>query len=111
MAWEARKPGGSKYYTRTRKVRGRYIREYVGRGARAEAAAATDALQRAERQARAQERRGEQERLERAEEQLLYLDGALELLVHATLTAYGYHRHAKGEWRKRHGSSSKCQTS
>jgi hypothetical protein len=101
MAWETRRQGGPKYYTRTRKVNRRYVREYVGTGARAEAAAAADALRRAERQAQAHERRAEQECLQRADAPLLHLDEALGLLVHVTLTAHGYHRHSKGQWRKR----------
>lgn len=109
MAWEVRKPGGPRYYTRTRKVGGRYVREYIGTGPHAEAAAAADALKRAAREARAQARRADEERLDRADAPLRHLDDALGLLVHVTLTANGYHRHAMGQWRKRRDSITKTE--
>ena len=50
MAWERR--GKQKFYYRTRKAKGRYVREYIGRGERAKRAAAEDA---ARKEAREQE--------------------------------------------------------
>ena len=51
MGWEVR--GKKRYYTRSRRVGGRVVREYVGTGPVAEVAATLDALRRAERQAAA----------------------------------------------------------
>jgi hypothetical protein len=52
MGWETR-GGRGWYYTRSEKRGGKVIREYGGGGSVGELAAAADALQRAQRQARA----------------------------------------------------------
>ena len=48
MSWEAR--GNKRYYTRSRRINGRVVREYIGAGLLAEAAATLDSAARAERQ-------------------------------------------------------------
>src|SRR4051812_15965559 len=92
MSWETR--GHCSFYTRTRRVNGKVVREYCGTGERAERAAAEDAARReqaaAERAARAE--------LAAALDQL---DALADQAVRAALTAAGYHRHARGPWRKR----------
>ncbi|MDB5309436.1 MAG: hypothetical protein JWO38_3638 [Gemmataceae bacterium] len=99
MAWEARKGRGS-YYTRTRKVGGRTVREYVGSGAAGQLAAAEDARRRADRAADRAARDADREArtaVDREVEAFCTLAG---LLINAVLSAGGYHRHG-GEWRKR----------
>lgn len=105
MAWETR-ARGTRYYTRSRKVGGRMVREYVGRGLVGELAAREDA---ARRQARVQET--EARRRQRADDRALRdlvvtLEAQTTILVVATLTAAGYHRPKRGVWRKRreHGT-------
>ena len=50
MGWEKRRRGGL-YYTRSKKVRGRVVREYVGGGLLGQLAALSDAERRAKRKA------------------------------------------------------------
>jgi hypothetical protein len=94
MGWDK-----GRYYTRSRKVNSRVVREYLGTGEAAEQAARQDAITREERESR---------RAVRAE--LAALDASLDdlteqtdLLARAVLAAAGYRRHHRGEWRKRRG--------
>lgn len=109
MAWERRTRGGL-YYTRSRRVGGRVVREYIGCGEVARAIARLDALEREEREAERAER--EQERVETtaAMQAMAVLVDALEELVEAVLTANGYHQH-RGQWRSRrtHGAGQKTE--
>jgi hypothetical protein len=103
MAWEKRR-NGKAYYTRTRRVHGRRIREYLGAGPAAEWAAAEDARRRAERQAVRDARRRELARLREVDDAQRPFEEAVHGAVRATLVAAGYHLHARGEWRRtRHG--------
>jgi hypothetical protein len=85
MAWETRRRGG-RYYTRTRRVAGQVIREYVGTGSRASAAAEVDAARRRQLQA-------DDAALRALDEAATDLDDLAELLASAALLAAGYHRH------------------
>jgi hypothetical protein len=95
MGWETRRDRG-RYYTRTTRVGGRFVRTYLGTGAEAEQAAAEDDRRRA---------RAETLRLE--EERRASLLGPLEafyrlvtLLTEAALVRQGFTKHG-GEWRRR----------
>ena len=100
MAWEKRGRHGP-YYTQSRRVDGRVVREYVGRGPLAEIIAQADE---AEREARRLERGREREQMEQDRE-LDDLFGAysagVDELLRGVLEAAGYHRHKRGEWRRR----------
>jgi hypothetical protein len=92
-----------RYYTRSRRVNGRIVREYIGGGRVGELVAQMDAL---ERQKRETERACDQ--MEREEVELLdapfaELNELAELLAHAALLATGYQQHKRGEWRKKRG--------
>ena len=102
MAWEKRERGGL-YYTRSRREGGRVVREYVGTGPDAEKAATLDDLQRRRREEEAATNREERERLDALEEPVEEFYEAVEVLVGAALLAAGYHKHERGEWRKRRG--------
>jgi hypothetical protein len=95
MGWDR-----GRYYTRSRKVNGRVVREYVGGGLLGVLAAADDALAREERA-----RQAEAWLRERAEDAALdgdlnRLEEITDLLAQAALVAGGFHEH-RGEWRKR----------
>ena len=95
MAWDR-----GRYYTRSRKVNGRVVREYVGAGLVAELAAETDAIMRHMREAeRAAERakRAERDALDGAFDRL---NDLADLVACAALMAAGFRRHNRGEWRK-----------
>jgi hypothetical protein len=108
MSWQ-QGPRGRKYYTRTRRLGGRCVREYLGGGLEAQAASAADALRRAERQAQAAARRQEMERLRAVDGLVLQLFEAASLVASAALAASGYHKHG-GQWRnRRHGGDSRSE--
>lgn len=103
MAWEERERGG-RYYTRSRRVGGRVVREYVGTGYVAELAARWDEV------SREQETMARVERGRRRQEWLAILKGgggfdpdlrdAADKVVEAIMIAAGYHRHGT-IWRLR----------
>jgi len=102
MGWEKRQRGG-RYYTRTRRVGGPRIREYVGTGQLAELVAEYDAEDRRDRQ---EQHRADSERIAQAD----CTDALVALLCEcaegsmgAQLEAAGYHLHHRGEWRRKHG--------
>src|SRR6516225_5223316 len=99
MGWEVR--GRCRFYTRSRKVAGRVVREYVGTGAVAELAAAADALRQADRRAASEALRAEQARWAEALAPLLELGHIADLLARAALLAAGFHQHSRSSWRKR----------
>jgi len=99
MAWETRKRGG-RYYTRSRRVNGRVVREYVGTGPVAELEALLDEEEREGRLAR---RRAWQQQCGEAThvlDVLTVLDTTSRQVVADTLSDEGFHLH-KGQWRRR----------
>src|SRR5437763_1444565 len=101
MAWEQR--SNQTYYYRSVRVGGRVVKEYGGGGLMGMLAEEFDQEQREEReQQRAQVER-ERENWAALEEPTRELDDLAELLMTATLMTAGYHRHDRGEWRRRRG--------
>jgi hypothetical protein len=102
MSWETRGVYGP-YYTRSRRVDGRVVREYVGAGPLADIIAQADE---AEREARRLQRQREREQMEQDRE-LDDLFGAysagVDELLRSALEAAGYHQHKIGEWRRARG--------
>jgi hypothetical protein len=98
MAWELR--CHKRYYYRSRRVGDRVLKQYLGRGPAAEAAAREDEEKQAARVARRYAAAIEKAQAEPARELLAELNGQVTMAVHTALTAAGYHRHG-GEWRKR----------
>ena len=103
MGWESR-GGRGRYYTRSHKRNGRVVREYVGSGLIGRLAARDDE-ERRQRAAAARERfRQEQDAFTAAAAPHERLNTVADALLTATLADAGYHRHDRGQWRKRHAS-------
>jgi hypothetical protein len=100
VAWERTERGGL-YYTRSRKVNGRVIREYVGGGLLGQLAARMDAAERRRREQEAAAWKEERVRIEALTAPVDELVKATEILARAMLLTAGYHRHNRGGWRKR----------
>jgi hypothetical protein len=101
MSPSERRERGGLYYTRTHKVSGRVTREYVGGGILGQLAARMDTEERQRREEQARIWKEEQERMEALTAPVEELCEGVEILARATLLASGYHRHNRGEWRKR----------
>jgi hypothetical protein len=99
MGWEKRDRGGL-YYTLTRKVGGRVVREYVGGGTLGHTAAVHEAQER-RREEEALLWKEELERLEALVAPVEDLCEAAETLYRAALLAAGFRRHQRGEWRRK----------
>jgi len=103
MAWE-RRERGSRYYTRSRKVAGRVVREYIGTGPTAEAIATLDALDREQRRLEAEAWREEREAVTEARQSVRELAKLVDDLTVVELERRGFHRH-KGQWRRQRGAA------
>jgi len=99
VAWERR--GNQRYYYRFRRDGGRVVKQYLGCGAAAEAAAAEDAVRRAERRAQLQAARDLTRTYLPLITNLATLKDAFDAAFHAAATATGHYKH-KRQWRKRH---------
>ena len=99
VGWESREGSSNKYYTRSRRVGGRVLREYIGCGPAAGAIAALDAEDRRLREEQLEKHREEVAAAEAIDQQLKELAELSSLLIEAELLKAGYHKH-KGEWRK-----------
>lgn len=102
MAWETRRRG-TQYYTRTRRVGRRRVREYVGTGLKGVLAAEEDRLRRAQEAEARKQWQEEKRRIEDADELLESLFTGCTTWMRRELEAAGYHQHAGGEWRKKRG--------
>ena len=89
------------YYYRSVRRNGRPRREYVGGGRVAVLVSQMDEIQRQRRQAEAAARRSERGGVEDLDRPLAELDELADLAAEAALLAAGYHRHKRGEWRRR----------
>jgi hypothetical protein len=85
-----------RYYTRSRKVNGRVVREYYGVGETAELAAQIDAIHLADREAEREARRLERAELETLDANVGELDEMADLLARTALLAAGYRQHKRG---------------
>src|SRR5262245_3173357 len=105
MGWDR-----GRYYTRSKKVNGRVVREYVGTGRVAELAAQMDALKREQRRLDALALREEKAQLTALDADMKALTQTTDLLARAALLAAGFHQHKRGEWRRRRGQGTIAET-
>ena len=89
------------YYYRSERRAGHPRRQYLGAGAVAELASKLDDSRREQSLALAARWRSERGECEALDGLLDELDEMADLVAHAALLAAGYHRHKRGEWRKR----------
>ena len=99
MAWERRRQG--LYYYRSKRIRGRVVKGYFGKGHIGQLAADLAEEGRARRAENAAALRAEQACLEALDRPPAALDRACTLMVTAALTAAGYRRWNFGAWRLR----------
>ncbi len=88
MAWESRQRGG-RYYTRSRRVNGKVVREYLGCGKLAEIMAEFDADMRADQEHRRHSWQVEREDFEELDEQVKELDQACTQAMRRSLEEAG----------------------
>jgi hypothetical protein len=100
MAWERRR-NGQRYYYRGRRVGGRVVKQYVGRGPAAKKAAEEDVAQRVERQAHRQEDSLRRQQFQAAGCLLSDMHKQGADLLEAALLSAGLYRHHRGAWRRR----------
>lgn len=104
MSWERRARGG-RYYTRTMRVRGRRVREYIGTGPAAQLVASLDELMREYRAEDRRQRRRQREAMDSLDTQVAEMDRLVTQVLRAELEAAGFHRHQRGEWRRKRGQA------
>ena len=100
MGWEHR--GRGAYFYRSRRIDGRAVKEYLGCGPVAEAAAQEDMERRA---ARAREQQAEQQQrqvYDTAYDQLATMVHETTAILETALLTAGYHRPCRGKWRRKH---------
>lgn len=97
MGWDK----GGRYYTRSRRVGGRVVREYVGGGELGHLAAQLDAIGREERESERAAARAEQDTIAALDGPAAELDDLAGQVVRAVMAIAGYHQHHRGNWRKR----------
>ncbi len=101
MPWDKRG-----YYYRKKRIGSRVVSEYIGRGFMANLEAGQDQT---ERDARAYERRelqAQRAKDAQLEAGIIAADELISAAMNQALEAAGYHRHARGQWRKRRETKS-----
>lgn len=99
MGWEQR--GGRYYYYRSRRVNGRFVKEYVGAGPDAELWANVEEANRRSERVRVEAEKAEHKRLEELDAEVDAACKSISLIARVALVAAGYRQHKRGEWRLR----------
>lgn len=101
MGWDVKNQ--HRYYSRSRRVAGRVVREYVGGGDVGERAAAEDARRREEREAAKTAWQRKRDQYEAATQPLDQLAMAMEAAARGSLALAGFYHQDPGVWRQRSG--------
>jgi|SRR5262245_27811357 len=96
-------PWRGDYYYWSVRVNGLPRKEYVGRGPDAELIARLEHFEAEARELQRHDWQVARQEAEALEAQLGQLHEQTELLTAAAMAAAGYHRHHRGEWRRRRG--------
>jgi hypothetical protein len=96
MGWDR-----GRYFTRSKKVKGRVVREYVGTGRIGELAAQMDTIKREQQEAERAAFQALSSELDAMYSSVKELNKLADLLARAALVAAGFQQHKRGEWRKR----------
>lgn len=95
MGWDK-----GKYYTRSRRVNGRVVREYIGGGEAGEAAEALDELEREERQYERERLKAQQAETAAFDDSIANICQLADTVTKAAMVAAGFHQY-RGEWRRK----------
>jgi hypothetical protein len=95
MGWEK-----GRYYTRSRKVNGRVVREYIGGGELGSLVAQMDEIERERRNLERERWRLEKEEMEAFDDSVAKVCQMADVIAKAAMAAAGFHCH-RGEWRRR----------
>jgi len=98
MSWETRN-GRGRYYTRSRRVGGQIVREYIGHGPIAELVAESDRQEREQRRTEAARRAARKTQDAALDAQVDEVCGLADILARGVLLAAGFHHH-HGQWRR-----------
>lgn len=97
MAWETR--GNNSYYYRKKRVGGKVISEYVGKGLVAQKIASMDLAERQERNKEVEATKKGMNDLKLLDKEATQLNSLMKQMVEGFLIVSGFHKH-KGQWRK-----------
>jgi hypothetical protein len=95
MGWEK-----GRYYTRSRKVNGHVVREYIGGGELGSLVAQMDEIERERRNLERERWRLEKEEMEAFDDSVAKVCQMADVIAKATMVAAGFHCH-RSEWRRR----------
>ncbi len=101
MPWDKRG-----YYYRKKRIGARVVSEYIGRGFMANLEAGSDQTERDARECDRRELQSERAKDAQLEAGIIAADELISAAMNEALEAAGYHRHARGQWRKRRETKS-----
>ena len=107
MSWESRN-GRGRYYTRSRRVGGQIVRQYIGHGPIAELIAESDRQERERKQADAARRVARKAQDAALDTQVDEVCRLADLLARSALLTAGFHHH-HGQWRKRRENANESE--